>query len=771
VPRDTAAYKVCAVNAAGEIGCPPFSQRAASVTVAGDRVKPVVALTAPGDGATVSGTVRLAADASDDVALAGVDFYIDGRHLAPTRTAAPFTADLDAVPLANGEHTVRVVATDWEWSQSSHQARVVIANPLSASLVAGYGFEQGTTGTAVDGSGRGNAGNVLGPTWTATGRFGGALTFDGANDRVDLPALGTFYQHGFTLEAWVKKAGVKRDVAAVGGWSGATLGGPMLWVDSLTGHWTGTLAKGAASYLNSGYAAVAGAWQHVAVTYDGASTVARFYLDGVEVASRGHDQDAMGATNLWRIGAYGDKPVGYFDGALDEIRIYRRALTAAEVAADMATSVEGVPATPAPAPPSAPANLTATGSVTKATLSWDAAAGAALYDVHRSRTPGFAPDAANRVARVTATSYTDAGLEPGTYHYLVRARNAFGDAGPVSNEATAEDSAEAPDVSAPEVALERPLAGSVARGFTVLQASATDDVGVASVLFLVDDVGFTGYRSGDKYVASWDATTVPNGDHRVLAVARDAAGNETRTAEVGFTVDNVPAPPGAVAAYGFDDGSGATAADSSGRGRHGSVQGGAAWTDAGKRGGALTFDGIDDRVDLGYFGGFFHDGFTLEAWVKKTTPKTDTAIVGNWLSGPGGGPMIWVDHLAGRYHLTTERSLAGYLDSGRTPAIGEWQHVAATYDGTTARIFIDGVEAASKVADTLGLGSMWRIGAYGNGHNGYFAGVIDDVRIYSRPLTAAEIRADRDGTDGEPSPPDTTAPTMPTALAVARATA
>ncbi len=52
--------------------------------------------------------------------------------------------------------------------------------------------------------------------------------------------------------------------------------------------------------------------------------------------------------------------------------------------------------------------------------------------------------------------------------------------------------------------------------------------------------------------------------------------------------------------------------------------------------------------------------------------------------------MLWVDHLATRYHLTLGGSYSSYLDSGTAPTAGEWQHLAATFDGTTARFYIDG---------------------------------------------------------------------------------
>ena len=58
--------------------------------------------------------------------------------------------------------------------------------------------------------------------------------------------------------------------------------------------------------------------------------------------------------------------------------------------------------------------------------------------------------------------------------------------------------------------------------------------------------------------------------------------------------------------------------------------------------------------------------------------------------------------------------LSGYLDSGHNPIAGQWQHLAATYDGTTARYYIDGTEVASRaVSGSVGNSNNWRIGAYG----------------------------------------------------------
>ncbi|NUT54740.1 MAG: LamG domain-containing protein, partial [Thermoleophilia bacterium] len=224
-----------------------------------------------------------------------------------------------------------------------------------------------------------------------------------------------------------------------------------------------------------------------------------------------------------------------------------------------------------------------------------------------------------------------------------------------------------------------------------------------------------------------------------------------------------PPPPGLVAAYAFDEGAGATAIDATGAGNNGAVVG-ATWA-SGRFGGALYFDGQDDYVGLPALGTFYNAGFTLEAWVQKATAKNDVGIVGSWA---GTGPMLWVDHLASRHHLTLGSTMSTYLDSTRNPVPGLWQHLAATFDGATARYYIDGVEVASRAfSGTVGTANTWRIAAYGAGPGGFFDGLIDEVRVYDRALSAAEVLADRDQPLGLANP---AAPTMPGSLAVTGST-
>ena len=249
----------------------------------------------------------------------------------------------------------------------------------------------------------------------------------------------------------------------------------MIWVDHVEGRYRLTTGQGLESYLDSGETPVAETWQHLAATFDG--TVARFYIDGTEVADR-TISGGLGSGNTWRVGAYDGTPTGFFDGVIDEIRIYSRALSAAEIVTDRDEAL----ADPDTTPPSAPGTLTATGGSAQASLTWGAATdtvGVARYNVHRSTTANFTPDASNRVAQPTDTSYLDSPLAAGTYYYRVTAQDAAGNVGPPSNQATATVTG---DTTPPQVSITSPAAGTVSGPISVT-ANASDNLAVAGVQF------------------------------------------------------------------------------------------------------------------------------------------------------------------------------------------------------------------------------------------------------------------------------------------------
>jgi Big-like domain-containing protein len=96
-----------------------------------------------------------------------------------------------------------------------------------------------------------------------------------------------------------------------------------------------------------------------------------------------------------------------------------------------------------------------------------------------------------------------------------------------------------PDTTPPSVSLTAPADGALLAGSVTLTANASDDVGVASVQFLVDGQPLPTDTTA-PYAAAWNTRTAADGRHTLVAVARDAAGNSATTSTVTISVDNTP---------------------------------------------------------------------------------------------------------------------------------------------------------------------------------------------------------------------------------------
>jgi fibronectin type 3 domain-containing protein len=408
-------------------------------------------------------------------------------------------------------------------------------------------------------------------------------------------------------------------------------------------------------------------------------------------------------------------------------------------------AIEVVPSGPPDAQaPTTPGNLTAAGSLGRAALSWQASTdnvGVVKYDVYRSTTSGFTPSTANRIAQPTGTSYTDTAVAAGTSYYVVKAEDAAGNLSPASNEAAATVTS---DTTPPAVTLTAPAGGTTVSGTTAVSATASDDVGVAGVQFKVDGQNVGAEDTTAPYSVSWSTASTTNGTHDLTAVARDAAGNRTTSTVVTVTVSNTAGPTGLVAAYSFDAGSGTTVADLSGNGNTGTLTN-ATWTTAGHTAGALSFNGTNALVTVPDSASLdLTVGMTLEAWVNTT------ALGATWRTvvlkeQPGNlAYALYANAETARpsthvFVPTGEAILKG--TAGLT--LNTWAHLAASYDGATLRLYVNGTQVASTAvsgAMATTTGSL-RIG--GNTVWGeWFKGLIDDVRVYNRALSAAEVQAD-----------------------------
>ena len=205
---------------------------------------------------------------------------------------------------------------------------------VESGLVAAYGFEEATGTTVVDSSGSGYTGTLQGPTRTRSGRFGRALSFDGVNDSVKVgPELEA---SRVTVEAWVYPTALSgwRSVVMKEASNGLVFG---LYAHDNLPHPAMTVGvDGVDSSAGGTTALPLNTWSHLAATYDG--TTIRLYVNGVEAGTATGAGALPASANPLRIG--GNSVWGeYFKGRIDEVRIYNRALSAAEITADMNRAV------------------------------------------------------------------------------------------------------------------------------------------------------------------------------------------------------------------------------------------------------------------------------------------------------------------------------------------------------------------------------------------------------------------------------------------------
>ena len=517
-----------------------------------------------------------------------------------------------------------------------------------SGLVAAYAFAEASGTSVSDASGAGNHGTISGATRTTAGRFGAALSFDGVNDYVTIADSASLdLTTRMTLEAWVYPT-------ASSGWRTVVLKeipGELSYAiysrdDAARASGWGYIGASPVSTASTSSVTL-NAWTHLAVTYDGAAL--RLYRNGALESTRAISGSLVTSSNPLRIGGnliWGE----YFAGRIDEVRIYNRALTQAEIQSDMNTAIGGAPA---------------------------------------------------------------------------------------------------PDTTPPAVSISAPAAGATVTGTTNVSATASDNVAVAGVQFFLDGAALGAEDTSAPFGVSWNTTGTANGTHSLTARARDAAGNAATSSAVAVQVSNTAPPPppppsgGLVAAYAFDEGTGSILTDRSGAGNHGNVSG-AAWTAAGRYNGALSFDGIDDLVTIADSSSLdLTSALTIEAWVYPTTVSGwRTAVLkevpgelsyGLYTSSQTSPASAWL-RMGG-----TSRSVA---NPSALP-LNTWTHLAMVYNGTSLLIYRNGVlQASTPMSGSITTSSSpLRLG--GNLVWGeYYAGRLDDVRLYSRALTASEIQTD-----------------------------
>jgi PKD repeat protein len=241
--------------------------------------------------------------------------------------------------LNGGSYTVSLGVANTNGSTATNL--LILAANGSSGLIAAYGFEEGSGNVVYDASGNGNAGTITSAPRTTSGKVGSALQF-GANSLVTVPDANPLdLTTGLTVEAWVyrtnaaaswqnlidKPNGSGDSCYQLIGVSGN--GNPSFYVSPVTPSGQNLYAP-AALPLNT--------WTHLAATYDGAQM--RLYVNGLQVANRAQSGTIASSSDALNIGANAYTG-SHWLGRIDEVRIYRRALSQSEIQMDKNSPVLG----------------------------------------------------------------------------------------------------------------------------------------------------------------------------------------------------------------------------------------------------------------------------------------------------------------------------------------------------------------------------------------------------------------------------------------------
>jgi methionine-rich copper-binding protein CopC len=434
---------------------------------------------------------------------------------------------------------VKVRATDDSGNIGAASARnvtVFYTTTSSTSLVAAYDFNAGSGTTLSDLSGHGNNGTIANGTWSNSGRYGKALSFNGTSSLVTVADSNSLdLTTGMTLEAWVKPT-------SFNGWESVlmkertgglvysmyaaddTLNAPIGYVRTASGD--NSAQRNTSLPLNQ--------WSHLASTFDGSTL--RLYVNGIEVVNQSATGSMAASTGALRIG--GDSVFGgeFFEGLIDDIRVYNRALSNGEIASDLSTPIGGaldnVAPTVAVTSPGGGAVLSGTTALTASAS--DNAAVAAVQFLIDGNPIGNEVRADTGVPFVL--NWNTAGIGNGAHTLSARARDV---AGTVTTSSSVNVTISNPaDTTPPVVSVTSPTQGESIFGSAVLNATAFDNTGVTGVQFLVNGTNLGSQLTGAPFRIPWNTASLASGQYVITALAQDAAGNTATSPGITVSIDN-----------------------------------------------------------------------------------------------------------------------------------------------------------------------------------------------------------------------------------------
>lgn len=648
--------------------------------------------------------------------------------------------------------------------------------PNNLGLVGYWSFNEGTGLKAGDFSGYGTHGTLTnGPTW-AGGRFGGGLNFDGVNDLVQTTS-GVSITSDFTYSFWMKPsqnaAGVPKGIMGNLQYGGSPYGVSLLQEgEDLLVYWNANPSF----YTWTSKIPTINTWYHVVLQYQ--SGVFSLFINGAIQSGTATQAIVQNNTKV-TIGRWDqDFASYYFQGSIDDVRVYNRALGAGEVArmyagggASKIQSAQSEAGTGLVGhwklDDRAGTRATdSSGRGNHGTLTGFNFTGATSNWISGRLGGGLNFDGTNDyISTPSMTSY--ASTNSHTYSAWVRVDGAFGTSafgyGWVINGSVA-GAGSSLILNSNKVGFFYNGGSAVYGGNAIVSSGVwhhivtSYDSTTGRVTLYLDGVldttssVLTAWSAGTGYrIGSYNGSNFFNGpidDVRIYNTALTAqqvktlyASGTARPAIANANSASLTAgtnlASGLVGHWSFDGKylSPTTARDTSGQGNDGTLTNGPAVA-IGKMGQALSFDGGNDYIRLPPIS--IPSAITVSAWVHSLNFNQTGMIVMKQPVNAQWGIFFNND------------SLLYWRGGGITaitcaaPSNNTWHHVVAKQTGTTATLYIDGSQCATGSVDAIANGTTAStndilISTY-NGSSYPFSGSIDDVRVYNRALSATEVK-------------------------------
>ena len=515
-----------------------------SQSSAPDTTPPTVSISGPANGTTVSGSLSVAATASDNVGVAGVQFKLDGANLGTELTAGPWAVQWNTLTAINGAHTLTAVVRDAAGNTATASPVTVQVSNAPGSVISA--FVQ-TAGLSNNGGG-GNIAAAFNAATNAGNLIVAAVSWGDPSSLTCSDSQGNVYTTATTQydSAMNQSLGICYAANIKGGTDTVTAGfsGNPGYRRILTHEYSGILAgnpiDAVAKNISNGTTAAN------SVTSTAANTSNTDLIFGAVMNDSGNLLNIQAGTNFTLRGSLNGADLATEDSMPVAPGPTAATWTFATADRYLAQVVAfKLASTPAPLQDTTLPTVSVTAPTSGATVSSTINVSANASDNVAVVGVQFKLDGANLGAEVTSQPYSilwdTTAAANGSHTLTAAARDAAGNQAASSPVSFTVNNA-APDTVPPAVSLTNPADGSTVSATIAVSAMASDNVGVVGVQFQLDGANLGAEVTVAPYSTSLNTTTVTDGTHTLTAVARDAAGNPTTSAAVSVTVGNNTAP-------------------------------------------------------------------------------------------------------------------------------------------------------------------------------------------------------------------------------------